>query len=96
MADDFSERYVDLLTGSYDCVDRIVLNAVPEHVRMNPPDPGTNAEPLEQRVRVTRGHPAAWVLGDIDEQQRVLARTADRCPQRVVTLEVTTRSRRSG
>src|SRR5664279_2929365 len=27
MVDDFSERYGDLLTGSYDCVDRIVLNA---------------------------------------------------------------------
>src|SRR6266704_3975226 len=27
MADDFSERYGDLLTGSYDCVDRIVLKA---------------------------------------------------------------------
>ena len=27
MADDFSERYGNLLTGSYDCVDRIVLNA---------------------------------------------------------------------
>jgi hypothetical protein len=27
MADDFSLRYGDLLTGSYDCVDRIVLNA---------------------------------------------------------------------
>ena len=27
MADDFSERYGDLLQGSYDCVDRIVLNA---------------------------------------------------------------------
>ena len=27
MADDFRERYGDLLTGSYDCVDRIVLNA---------------------------------------------------------------------
>ena len=27
MADDFSERYGDLLTSSYDCVDRIVLNA---------------------------------------------------------------------
>ncbi len=27
MADLFSERYGDLLTGSYDCVDRIVLNA---------------------------------------------------------------------
>src|SRR5713101_3196798 len=27
MADDLSERYGDLLTGSYDCVDRIVLNA---------------------------------------------------------------------
>jgi hypothetical protein len=27
MADDFSERYRDLLQGSYDCVDRIVLNA---------------------------------------------------------------------
>jgi len=27
MADDFSGRYGDLLTGSYDCVDRIVLNA---------------------------------------------------------------------
>ena len=26
MADDFSIRYGDLLTGSYDCVDRIVLN----------------------------------------------------------------------
>jgi len=25
--DDFSVRYGDLLTGSYDCVDRIVLNA---------------------------------------------------------------------
>ncbi len=27
MADDFSQRYVDLLQGSYDCVDRIILNA---------------------------------------------------------------------
>ena len=27
MSDDFSERYGDLLRGSYDCVDRIVLNA---------------------------------------------------------------------
>ena len=27
MDDDFSRRYGDLLTGSYDCVDRIVLNA---------------------------------------------------------------------
>ncbi len=27
MADEFSERYADLLSGSYDCVDRIVLNA---------------------------------------------------------------------
>jgi hypothetical protein len=27
VADDFCERYRDLLTGSYDCVDRIVLNA---------------------------------------------------------------------
>jgi hypothetical protein len=27
VADDFCERYADLLTGSYDCVDRIVLNA---------------------------------------------------------------------
>ncbi len=27
MADDFTGRYGDLLTGSYDCVDRIVLNA---------------------------------------------------------------------
>jgi hypothetical protein len=27
VADDFSERYRDLLTGSYDCVDRIRLNA---------------------------------------------------------------------
>jgi hypothetical protein len=27
MADDFSGRYGDLLTGSYDCVDRVVLNA---------------------------------------------------------------------
>ena len=27
MADDFTERYRGLLTGSYDCVDRIVLNA---------------------------------------------------------------------
>ena len=27
MADGFSARYGDLLTGSYDCVDRIVLNA---------------------------------------------------------------------
>ena len=27
MADGFSERYGDLLLGSYDCVDRIVLNA---------------------------------------------------------------------
>ncbi len=27
MADDFAERYRHLLTGSYDCVDRIVLNA---------------------------------------------------------------------
>jgi hypothetical protein len=27
MTDDFTERYGDLLTGSYDCVDRVVLNA---------------------------------------------------------------------
>ena len=27
MADGFSERYGDLLCGSYDCVDRVVLNA---------------------------------------------------------------------
>ena len=27
MADSLSKRYGDLLTGSYDCVDRIVLNA---------------------------------------------------------------------
>src|SRR6266542_33467 len=26
MADELSERYADLVTGSYDCVDRIVLN----------------------------------------------------------------------
>ena len=27
MADDFANRYGALLTGTYDCVDRIVLNA---------------------------------------------------------------------
>src|SRR5256885_13946204 len=27
VADDFAERYGDLLAGSYDCVDRVVLNA---------------------------------------------------------------------
>jgi len=27
VADDLSVRYRDLLTGSYDCVDRVVLNA---------------------------------------------------------------------
>ncbi len=27
MADDFTERYGDLLDGSYHCVDRVVLNA---------------------------------------------------------------------
>ena len=27
VADDFTERYWDLLAGSYDCVDRVVLNA---------------------------------------------------------------------
>ena len=27
MVDEFTERYGELLTGSYDCVDRIVLNA---------------------------------------------------------------------
>ncbi len=27
MADDFTERYRDLINGSYDCVDRVVLNA---------------------------------------------------------------------
>jgi hypothetical protein len=26
-SDGFTARYADLLTGSYDCVDRIVLNA---------------------------------------------------------------------
>jgi len=26
VADDFAERYGDLLTGSYDCVDPVVLN----------------------------------------------------------------------
>jgi hypothetical protein len=27
MPDSLSDRYAELLTGSYDCVDRIVLNA---------------------------------------------------------------------
>ena len=36
MADSLSDRYADLLTGSYDCVDRIVLNA---YFRRGP-DPG--------------------------------------------------------
>jgi hypothetical protein len=27
VADELTERYLDLLQGSYDCVDRIVLNA---------------------------------------------------------------------
>jgi hypothetical protein len=27
MSDEFSSHYADLLAGSYDCVDRIVLNA---------------------------------------------------------------------
>jgi len=27
VADDFAARYAGLLAGSYDCVDRIVLNA---------------------------------------------------------------------
>jgi hypothetical protein len=27
VADDFSARYGDLIDGSYDCVDRVVLNA---------------------------------------------------------------------
>jgi hypothetical protein len=27
MADELRKRYVDILEGSYDCVDRIVLNA---------------------------------------------------------------------
>src|SRR6202521_3817433 len=27
MADSLSDRYAELLTGSYDCIDRIVLNA---------------------------------------------------------------------
>jgi hypothetical protein len=27
MADGLSQQYADLLTGSYDCVDRVVLNA---------------------------------------------------------------------
>ncbi|WP_157743022.1 hypothetical protein [Micromonospora coriariae] len=27
MIDEFSARYADLVTGSYDCVDPIVLNA---------------------------------------------------------------------
>jgi hypothetical protein len=27
VADDFTERYGDLISGSYDCVDRVVLNA---------------------------------------------------------------------
>jgi hypothetical protein len=27
VADDFGERYGDLIDGSYDCVDRVVLNA---------------------------------------------------------------------
>ena len=32
--DEFSLRYSDLVTGSYDCVDRIVLNAFfPELIR---------------------------------------------------------------
>ncbi len=34
MADDFTVRYRDLLAGSYDCVDRIVLNGY------YPPGPG--------------------------------------------------------
>jgi hypothetical protein len=28
MADGLSKRYADLLTGSYDCVDRIVLKLI--------------------------------------------------------------------
>ncbi|ETW26235.1 hypothetical protein MGAST_28430 [Mycobacterium gastri 'Wayne'] len=31
--DEFSLRYSDLVTGSYDCVDRIVLNAFFPHPR---------------------------------------------------------------
>ena len=27
MADDFTERYGDLINGRYECVDRVVLNA---------------------------------------------------------------------
>jgi hypothetical protein len=27
VADEFTERYGDLINGSYDCVDRVVLNA---------------------------------------------------------------------
>jgi hypothetical protein len=33
MSDSLSDRYEDLLTGSYDCADRIVLNA---YFRMGP------------------------------------------------------------
>ncbi len=33
MADDFSGRYGDLINGSYDCVDRVVLNANPGGLR---------------------------------------------------------------
>jgi len=29
VADDFAARYAGLLAGSYDCVDRIVLNDLP-------------------------------------------------------------------
>jgi hypothetical protein len=36
MSHSLSDRYEDLLTGSYDCVDRIVLNA---YFHMGP-DPG--------------------------------------------------------
>ncbi len=39
VADDFTERYGDLLTGSYGCVDRIVLNAYyPIGIRERVPD----------------------------------------------------------
>ena len=42
MADDFTERYRDLLTGWYDCVDRIVLNA---YYPMGGPPPRAGSGP---------------------------------------------------
>src|SRR4030081_3215230 len=56
MADEISARYGNMLTGSYDCVDRIVLNAY-YSLGHNPGRvPGLVAAVARRQRRATRRH----------------------------------------